>query len=37
MRVNHKRVLRILREDNLLGVQPRAFVVTRTGTALESI
>jgi len=27
MRVNHKRVLRILREDNLLGVQPRAFVV----------
>ena len=28
MRVNHKRVLRILREDNLLGVQPRAFVVT---------
>src|SRR3977135_708080 len=28
MRVNHKRVLRILREDNLLGVQPRAFVVS---------
>jgi putative transposase len=28
MRVNHKRVLRILREDNLLAVQPRAFVVT---------
>jgi transposase InsO family protein len=28
MRVNHKRVLRILREDNLLGVQPRRFVVT---------
>ncbi len=28
MRVNHKRVLRILREDNLLGVQPRVFVVT---------
>jgi hypothetical protein len=26
--VNHKRVLRILREDNLLAVQPRAFVVT---------
>ncbi len=26
--VNHKRVLRILREDNLLGVQPRRFVVT---------
>ena len=28
MLVNHKRVLRILREDNLLAVQPRAFVVT---------
>ncbi len=28
MPVNHKRVLRILREDNLLGVQPRKFVVT---------
>ena len=28
MRVNHKRVLRIIREDNLLAVQPRAFVVT---------
>jgi len=28
MRVNHKRVLRILREDSLLAVQPRAFVVT---------
>jgi transposase InsO family protein len=26
--VNHKRVLRILREDNLLAVQPQAFVVT---------
>src|SRR6266436_4372665 len=26
--VNHKRVLRIMREDNLLGVQPRAFVLT---------
>jgi transposase InsO family protein len=26
--VNHKRVLRIMREDNLLAVQPRAFVVT---------
>ena len=25
---NHKRVLRILREDNLLGVQPQRFVVT---------
>jgi putative transposase len=28
MLVNHKRVLRILREDNLLAVEPRAFVVT---------
>ena len=28
MWVNHKRVARIMREDNLLGVQPRAFVVT---------
>jgi putative transposase len=28
MRVNHKRVLRILREDNLLAVQPRAFAAT---------
>ena len=28
MLVNHKRVLRIMRKDNLLGVQPRAFVVT---------
>ncbi len=28
MRVNHKRVLRIMREDNLLAVQPRAFVRT---------
>jgi transposase InsO family protein len=28
MLVNHKRVLRILREDKLLAVQPRAFVVT---------
>jgi len=27
MLVNHKRVLQILREDNLLAVQPRAFVV----------
>ena len=26
--VNHKRVARIMREDKLLGVQPRAFVVT---------
>ena len=28
MPVNHKRVLRILREDNLLGLQPRRFVAT---------
>lgn len=28
MRVNHKRVGRLMREDNLLAVQPRAFVVT---------
>ncbi len=28
MPVNHKRVLRMMREDNLLAVQPRAFVVT---------
>jgi putative transposase len=28
MPVNHKRVLRILREDNLLGVQPRRLVMT---------
>jgi transposase InsO family protein len=28
MRVNHKRVARLMREDNLLSVQPRAFVVT---------
>jgi transposase InsO family protein len=28
MRVNHKRVCRLMGEDNLLGVQKRAFVVT---------
>jgi putative transposase len=28
MIVNHKRVSRVMREDNLLAVQPRAFVVT---------
>ena len=28
MLVNHKRVARIMREDNLLAAQPRAFVVT---------
>jgi putative transposase len=28
LRVNHKRVVRLIREDNLLAVQPRAFVVT---------
>ena len=28
MQVNHKRVVRIMREDNLLGMQPERFVVT---------
>ena len=28
MPVNHKRVLRMMREDNLLAVQPRAFMIT---------
>jgi transposase InsO family protein len=28
MQVNHKRVVRMMREDNLLAVQPRQFVVT---------
>jgi transposase InsO family protein len=28
MPVNHKRVVRIMREDNLLGVQPKRFVST---------
>ena len=28
MRVNHKRVARIMREDNLLAMQPKAFMVT---------
>src|SRR6266542_2742824 len=28
MLVNHKRVARIMREDNLLAVQPKQFVVT---------
>ena len=28
MMVNHKRVARIMREDNLFAVQPKAFVVT---------
>ena len=28
MLVNHKRVARMMREDNLLAIQPRAFVVT---------
>ena len=28
MPVNHKRVARLMREDNLLAVQPKAFVVT---------
>lgn len=28
MRVNHKRVARLMREDNLLAVQPKSFVLT---------
>ena len=28
MQVNHKRVVRIMREDDLLGIQPKRFVVT---------
>ncbi len=28
MQINHKRVVRIMREDNLLAVQPKRFVVT---------
>jgi putative transposase len=28
MRVNRKRVLRLMREDNLLGIQPAAFIAT---------
>lgn len=28
MQVNHKRVARIMREDNLLGIQPKRFAVT---------
>ena len=28
MQVNHKRVVRIMREDNLLGLQPKRFKVT---------
>jgi putative transposase len=36
MPVNHKRVARMMREDNLLAVQPRAFVVTTdSGHELE--
>ncbi len=31
MRVNHKRVMRIMAEDNLLAVRARAFVVTTNG------
>jgi putative transposase len=32
MLANHKRVARIMREDNLLAVQPRQFVVTTDST-----
>lgn len=28
MHVNHKRVLRLMREDNLLGIEPKAFIAT---------
>jgi hypothetical protein len=28
MQINHKRVVRIMREDNLLGLQPKRFKVT---------
>jgi putative transposase len=28
MQINHKRVVRIMREDNLLGLQPQRFKVT---------
>lgn len=28
LRVNHKRVQRLMREDNLLAIQPKAFVIT---------
>ena len=33
MLVNHKRVARLMREDNLLAMQPRAFVVTTDSAA----
>ena len=32
MGVNHKRVLRLMREDNLLGIEPKAFVTTTDRT-----
>ena len=35
MVVNHKRVARIMQEDNLLGMQPRAFVVTCGSSKLK--
>lgn len=36
LRVNHKRLLRLMREDNLLAVQPKAFVcTTETDDELE--
>jgi hypothetical protein len=34
MRVNHKRVMRIMAEDNLLAVQPKCFVIT-TNSAMK--
>jgi putative transposase len=36
MQINHKRVVRIMREDNLLGLQPKRFKVTRTRISCSS-
>jgi putative transposase len=35
MQVNHKRVVRIMREDSLLGIQPKRFVVGCWGKGLK--
>jgi transposase InsO family protein len=37
MLVNHKRVARIMREDNLVAMQPRAFVVTTDSNKMWSV
>jgi putative transposase len=37
MQVNHKRVVRIMREDNLLGMQPRRFMVTTNSAHLLEV